>query len=316
MSGLANIALPAKVKPPRFAVIGLGALGRLYAASLRLSGFEVYGLSRHGKPCCYQFQPTQSQPNQQHKIELVPPPLNHPLDYLLLTTKAQQALSAVQQWRPQFGPQTTLILLHNGQGTLAPLTALLGTGQRILQATSSHGALRTGEQLIHSGQGQTIIGPGSGPELTDDQRQQLLDALNSALPPAIWQQQIQQALWLKLAINAVINPLTAIHQCRNGALQQAHFQPQIEQLLDELALLYQQLDVPLQREQLHPALNRVIHDTAENYSSMNRDLAAGRDTEIEAISGFLLHQARQQGLTLAGHQQLYQQICAKQQQPN
>lgn len=306
MSGPASIALPPRAEPPRFAIIGLGALGRLYAAALQQAGLEVYGLGRQAHTTChYQLQ----QGQRQQQIRLVPPPAHCPLDYLLLTTKAQHALSAVQQWREQLAPHSVLILLHNGLGTLAPLTALLGPEQTILQATSSHGALRAGDLLLHSGQGQTIIGPGSGPALESERRQQLLAALNSALPPACWQEQIEQALWLKLAVNAVINPLTALHQCRNGELRQPHHQQQIALLIDELAMLYQRLELGLTGPQLAQAVSSVIAATADNYSSMNRDLAAGRETEIEAISGVLLRTAAAQGLALAEHQRIYQQIC-------
>lgn len=307
MSGPANIALRPRAETPRFAVIGLGALGRLYAAALQQAGVAVYGLGRHTDAAChYQLQ----QGQQQRQIEIPLPSATCPLDYLLLTTKAQHALTAVRQWREQIAPHSVLILLHNGLGTLAPLAALLGPEQTILQATSSHGALRTGALLLHSGQGQTIIGPGSGPALDSERRQQLLAILNDALPTACWQEQIDQALWLKLAINAVINPLTALHQCRNGALRQPQHQQQIARLIDELALLYQRLELGLTRPQLAQAVNTVIAATADNYSSMNRDLAAGRETEIEAISGVLLRAAAAQGLTLAEHQRLYQQICA------
>ena len=57
-------------------------------------------------------------------------------------------------------------------------------------------------------------------------------------------------------------------------------------------------------------INGVIAATANNYSSMNRDLAAGRETEIEAISGVLLRTAAEQGIELPEHLRLYQQICA------
>lgn len=307
MSGPANTVLPPSAKPPVFAVVGLGALGRLYAAALQQAGVEVYGVSRQANATCHYLL---QQGERQQQVQLTPPPAHRQPDYLLLTTKAQHALTAVQQWRELFAPHSVLILLHNGLGTLAPLTALLGPTQTILQATSSHGALRVDEQLLHTGQGQTIIGPGSGPMLDKERRQQLLNALNTALPPASWQPEIEQALWLKLAVNAVINPLTALHQCRNGELQQPHHQQQIAQLVDELALLYERLALGLTRPQLAQTISHVIAATANNYSSMNRDLAAGRETEIEAISGVLLHAAATQGLALAEHQRLYLQICA------
>jgi ketopantoate reductase len=50
--------------------------------------------------------------------------------------------------------------------------------------------------------------------------------------------------------------------------------------------------------------------TAENRSSMLRDVESGRRTENHFITGALLREAQRRGLTLPTHQRLFQQIDA------
>ena len=48
--------------------------------------------------------------------------------------------------------------------------------------------------------------------------------------------------------------------------------------------------------------------TAPNYSSMQQDLVAGRPTEIDYITGYILREAQPLGLHMPLHQQLYDAI--------
>jgi 2-dehydropantoate 2-reductase len=98
-------------------------------------------------------------------------------------------------------------------------------------------------------------------------------------------------LWLKLAINAAINPLSALHKVKNGELAQAKYQIQIAALCDEITLIMQHLGFELESDRLINAVKHVIQQTRDNYSSMNRDLQAKRKTEINFINGYILEQA-------------------------
>ena len=55
---------------------------------------------------------------------------------------------------------------------------------------------------------------------------------------------------------------------------------------------------------------QVVDRTAQNYSSMQQDLANQRQTEIDYITGYLLQQAEQNGLELPRHRALYLKIKA------
>jgi 2-dehydropantoate 2-reductase len=92
----------------------------------------------------------------------------------------------------------------------------------------------------------------------------------------------------KLAINAVINPLTAIHRVTNGALLTAPLAEDTKRLTREVQALLRAGGADQIAEALPARVTEVCSQTAKNHSSMRVDVERGRPTEIEAIAGWLL----------------------------
>ncbi|KAF1024442.1 MAG: 2-dehydropantoate 2-reductase [Pseudomonas sp.] len=126
--------------------------------------------------------------------------------------------------------------------------------------------------------------------------------MNAAGIPHEWSTDILTRLWRKLALNCAINPLTVLHACRNGELQ-AH-QCEVATLCAELTDLLQCCGQPAAANDLHSEVERVIHATAANYSSMYQDVAAGRRTEIRYLLGYACQAAARHQLNLPHLQQL------------
>ncbi|MGL5739621.1 MAG: ketopantoate reductase C-terminal domain-containing protein, partial [Plesiomonas shigelloides] len=55
-------------------------------------------------------------------------------------------------------------------------------------------------------------------------------------------------------------------------------------------------------------VNQVIQATAENFSSMHQDITLQRASEIDYITGYLIHRAQAHGLAVPHHQALYAAI--------
>lgn len=136
----------------------------------------------------------------------------------------------------------------------------------------------------------------------------LSDVFDHALPSVGWSDAINKPLWEKLAINCVINPLTALNQCLNGDLAQEKYTSTIEQLIDEVCAVAKTKDINLSTEELSGSVNKVISATANNHSSMQQDIAQQRKTEIEYITGYLLAQAKIHKITAPANQALYEKI--------
>lgn len=297
----------------RGAIVGQGAIGLLAASQLALAGQPLPLLLR--PPASTQTIALTFSRGQQDAALMLSSQIRPPLDLLLLPVKAFAVLPALQQYLPLLQNDADIVLSHNGMGTLTDANALLLPTQKLWFASTTHGALKTApNRLRHTGLGQTSWGPvnqAAALAVQQNTAASLGQLMNTALGPATLCQDIQPVLWRKLAINALINPLTALHQSKNGALADARFAPQLAQLLSEFIQVASACGVPFAPAELAATVQQVIAATAENYSSMQQDFMLQRPDELDFITGYLLRRASEHQLTLPAHQQLYQQLCLR-----
>ena len=144
---------------------------------------------------------------------------------------------------------------------------------------------------------------------------------------------MQRLLWNKLAANCVINPLTALHRCLNGEIRQL---PDFEeryypQLLKEIARVYVGTTTAATRgvgggdgvseaafvvveTELREYVDAVIRDTANNRSSMLQDVAAGRLTEVDYLSGYVVRTGKSLGIETPVNEELWRAVQSLQQE--
>ncbi|KAJ1800955.1 2-dehydropantoate 2-reductase (Ketopantoate reductase) (KPA reductase) (KPR) [Coemansia sp. RSA 2399] len=275
---------------------------------------------------------------------------------LLITTKAHDVVQAYQSVKDRLDSQSTVVLLQNGMGTYeaiqreiySPLgqhrqhdkeTAASTELPSFVIGTNSHGCLRVpGERFVthHTAMAElrfavraSLHNPTSKlPQSTVE----ILSALGRMPLQASmvnWSELHQQML-LKLAANAVINPITALTDCRNGYLApQLHecdmrcvsrgYYDSMKSLLSsacaEIASIYARAHPQLQNELTAHALEEyvagVASATARNRSSMLQDIAAGMQTEIDWINGYLVGLGNQHGVPTPVNTLLYTLIKLK-----
>ncbi|MBJ6894662.1 2-dehydropantoate 2-reductase [Vibrio cholerae] len=282
-------------------VLGPGAVGSLWALHLHRAGHQVALWSRQSQPTL-ELQLDDSEPvlfsNQ--SLEILAN-----ADLLLITVKVWQVEAALLPLLPHLNRDTILLFMHNGMGAVEAISESLACFP-VLFATTTHGALKTTlNQVRHTGFGQTQVGPFNALGARCDF---IADVLQHALAPVTWSPDIQHALWRKLAVNCAINPLTAIHQCANGALVAPEFTPIITAILDEVTTVMQAEAISVEAEALRDGVYQVIQATAANLSSMHQDVFHRRPTEIDFITGYVVRKGEQHGIATPVNSELYQQI--------
>ncbi|WP_416305254.1 ketopantoate reductase family protein [Neptunicella sp. SCSIO 80796] len=286
----------------RLVIAGQGAIGSIVAAHCELQHIPYAVSTRLGKT--QQVDYLHHATGQQ--LAFTPPTLTtfKPSDILLLPLKAYQIIPCLDALT--LPASVPLILLHNGMGTLEQVQQRYPNHPVIAGITSYAAFRQQNGQVNETGQGTTQLGWIANPQAEIQTTvQQRFDSL---LGPCQWQHNIQLALWHKLAINAAINPLTAIHSIPNGALQQATFAPTISAICAEIAAVMGKLGLPQTADKLQQQVYAVINASAQNFSSMNRDIAAGRPSEIDYINGYIIRQATQLGIEVPVIKQLMTQL--------
>ena len=287
----------------KITVLGCGALGQLWLSALYQQGHDVQGWIRIAQPFCAVnvISPDGTALNRNM-------PTNDPQhlaqsELLLVTLKAWQVSGAVSALMPMLNDNCTLLLLHNGMGTVDELPA---NRFAILQGATTHAARHEGNAIMHVAAGTTHIGPVTprGAALSS-----LADTLHDALPDVAWHDNIRPSLWNKLAVNCVINPLTALHECTNGDL--IGYPQQIEQICQEVAQVMAIEGYEIHSESLLSFVYQVIDTTAANHSSMLQDIQHQRHTEIDYITGYVLRRGRKHGLSLPVNTRIFEHIKRK-----
>lgn len=288
-------------------IIGHGAIGLLWGHHLMATGHRVTFISRRQQlPASKQRFSSYDGVDSVNELSFIHQ-MPQDCDLVLVATKAYQVHDALAPFLAEI--TAPIILLHNGMGAVETLP--LSAHQQVILATTTHGALINENGLVHTGLGNTILGNYQG--LTETQLEHWQQLLNSALPTVEIHHNIQLPLLLKLAINCVINPLTALHQCRNGELLSSKFDSQINKLIHEIQQVISELEPnwPHNETSLKEAVLDVISATANNYSSMAQDIKYGRTTEIDFISGYLLKQAKLLGIDVIENEALITKINHK-----
>jgi 2-dehydropantoate 2-reductase len=114
--------------------------------------------------------------------------------------------------------------------------------------------------------------------------------------------------WLKLAINCVINPITAWYDIDNGLVNEAKFTDKIEKLLVEIVAVAKTQGVVLDKDELESTVQKVALTTAKNCSSMRCDILAKRKTEIDYINGYIHQIGQKNALATPENTKMWQAI--------
>jgi 2-dehydropantoate 2-reductase len=282
-------------------ILGPGAVGSLWATKFKLAGHNVslWGRSSNSEQLLQLDDNSAIRFSNQH----IPSVQN--ADLIVVTVKAWQVETAIEPLLPYISIDTIIMLMHNGMGTAQLIEAKLADNPLIV-ATTTHGAYKPSkEQVLHTGQGNTQLG---GFNSKGVQCGFLAEVMNHALPEVNWNPNINAALWTKLAINCAINPLTAIHQCKNGELAAPEFATELANITRELVEVMNKEQIKVDFDSLHTTVMQVVNATAANYSSMRQDVFHQRRTEIDFITGYLLKAAEKHHISTPENAKLYQRI--------
>lgn len=115
--------------------------------------------------------------------------------------------------------------------------------------------------------------------------------------------------WVKLVQNSLINPLSALANVPNGTLPDMPIWNLAPALLHEARTVARAAGIVLEPD-LDAQVVRLARATARNISSMLQDVRKNRETEIDAINGYLLRCATQYGIEIPVHRALVQLIHA------
>lgn len=162
-----------------------------------------------------------------------------------------------------------------------------------------HGVRRlSANEIVRSGSGRIVIGTTSA-----QQKINFFEVTPEDFP-ILETDDIIKAIESKLVVNTLVNPLTSVHRVTNGELISN------EMLYAQMVEIFNEVQEVLELENdelLHKTIE-ICKKTNENRSSMLQDFENGRETEVDAILGYILKQASEKGVEVSRCEALYRQI--------
>ncbi|EME38882.1 hypothetical protein DOTSEDRAFT_75555 [Dothistroma septosporum NZE10] len=285
---------------------------------------------------------------------------NEPIHNLIVTTKTIRTITALSSIKHRLNRDSTICFLQNGMGVIDDVNKELfpdeATRPTYVQGIVSHGANVPPEKVeqdpffvVHAGHGTiclgiiprrplsrppTPTGPGTdnSGEITERKMEDWAPSARYLIrtltrtpvlcavgftPIELLQLQLE-----KLAMNAIVNPLTCLLDNRNGhLLYNFPISRTMRLMLAEISLIIRSLpelkgipNVPhrFSAERLESLVVGICQKTKDNVSSMLADMRAGRKTEIEYMNGYIVRRGEEMGVKAVVNYAIMQTVMGKQ----
>lgn len=300
-------------------IVGAGAMGTLLHHRLQDSGLPSQLLCRgQGTRSIDLVDADQRVTYLAKGIESIAP--RH-IDALVLATKAGDLAGALSQVRSKLAFGAQVLVLANGLGFEKQLLAECENAS-FYRAISTAGAFtdKTGTIIVAS-RGQTSVGA-----LRPVVAQLSRNATTPTQTPPIksappwyeknfgmldewqWDLSIDRTAAKKFMINCIINPLTVIENCQNGALVLGPRGAILRRLCEETEPFARTVGLWDTQQTLISAVTSICERTASNRSSMLQDVSAGRPTEIRFLTAQLLDLASNWDVDLPLNRQVFDRV--------
>jgi 2-dehydropantoate 2-reductase len=212
-------------------------------------------------------------------------------DLALVTVKTYDTEAAARALAA--GDYGVVCSLQNGMGNEEILAGAVDAP--VLAGTATYGARLAGPGRVEwTGRGTITLGAWR-PADDAATAERVAAAFRAADLDAAATTDVRRRLWEKLAVNAAINPVTALARVENGALTAGPLAEVARTAAVETAGVARADGTDLDGGTARAAVETVARETARNRSSMLRDVARGRRTEIDAINGYVLDRAADTG---------------------
>ncbi|WP_345238776.1 2-dehydropantoate 2-reductase [Pontibacillus salipaludis] len=269
----------------RVAVVGAGAVGLLYAIKTQEAGHGVTLYVKRGEQMNLIHNKGIQLDDRSRVYDIHVKnamDLDDSFDLIIVATKQTHVKEVIEIVKKN-DISTPLLFLQNGMGHIDCLDEMVNsTAVGIVE----HGARKLSDRTVaHTGVGVTRI---AGITMKHEDLMTYKKELDSSHFPYKVENDWFEVMSDKLIINAVINPLTSVFKVANGeVVSNPNLYRIAKRLCEEACYVLGKVDVEYHLSRV----KKVALQTKENHSSMLEDIKNGRNTEIEAISGYLLKKA-------------------------
>jgi len=304
---------PTSTESLRIAVFGTGGVGGYFGGRLAQAGEDVTfiargehlraikakGLKVESMAGHFTISPAKAT-DEVNEIGAV--------DLVILGVKAWQVPEAARALKPFVRANTTVLPLQNGVDAVPQLVDEIGSDKVI------GGLCRIVSYVVEPGH---IRHAGFAPSITigelDNRRTKRITRIEELLKRADLDvtvaKDIQAALWMKFLFIASFSGVGAMANAPAGVLRSdAKWRAQIMNAMAEIYTLAHASGINLPPNAIETVMASVDALPEDATSSMQRDIAAGKPSELESQNGAVVRIAREAGVPVPTHELIYRTL--------
>lgn len=294
----------------RTAIVGPGAMGCLFAGLLAEQSHDVWLLDNDAvRAAAIAESGIRIEQGSESRavgvnITANPDDIGH-VAVVFLFVKAYDTAAAMQHALPLVDSDTTIVSLQNGAGNVEAIERAVARSA-IVRGSTAYGSTHLGVGHVrHAGTGSTAIA--AVDPSSEDRAVSVAGVLAEAGIEAQIGSNWLELVWHKLVINAAINPLAAVSDVANGRLvEDGGLRAMLVAAATEAGAVALAKGVRMG----DPAAEAeaVCLRTSDNIASMLQDVRQQRRTEIDAITGVVVSEARKLGIEAPTNEMLLTRV--------
>ncbi|MDN3547256.1 ketopantoate reductase family protein [Mucilaginibacter aquaedulcis] len=268
-------------------ILGLGALGSLYAAHLydmnpasvriiadadRIARFNKEGITINDKRYDFTYVSLGDE-------------VQAPADLIIIAVKAHQLARAIDDIKPFVNQDTTVISLLNGISSEEIIGAEIGMEHLLYAYGVGMDAVRTGNSVNYQFPGWIYFGEKNN-EVYSERVAAIKTLFEKAAIPFKIPVDMQRALWAKFMMNTGINQVSAVLKAPYGVFQ---LNKGARQLMvtaaNEVLTIGKKAGIGIDQTDMDAFLHIVDGLNPAGKTSMLQDIEAGRQSELDIFAG-------------------------------
>jgi 2-dehydropantoate 2-reductase len=293
----------------RILVMGTGGVGGYYGGMLAHAGNDVTFVARsqydalreNGLELRTQGKTINVKPA---KAVRNPSDAANP-DLVLFTVKTYDTASALEALKPAVGPETAVLTLQNGIDSPDQLAAALGA-ERVLAGVTYVAASQIEPGVVQENGFSRRIVFGELDGKISPRVERILDVMKKAELEAEASTNPRQAQWDKFVLVAPHATISSLNQVPIGVTRETpEAMALYATMVNEVKAVGEASGFTFAPDQAEKIVANFMGAPPGQVSSMQRDYAAQRRVELEALTGTVIRRGREKGVPTPSFEALY-----------
>ena len=285
-------------------MVGVGALGGVWAAKLASAGHEVWGIDASPETVAaiqkngVIVEDRVSSTSTATPIEITSEPAAAgTVDAIFVFVKHHQTRAAATAATPMVDAGTSICSLQNGWGNSDILASIFPDDQIVMGITYQSATVLAPGRVAHTASRPSFVGPYlPGGDL--ERAMVIASAMSASGMDATVPADITTEVWKKLILNCASLPTAALTRLRSAGLGAPGLLSDdvLDAIVREAVAVAQARGLPIELEERTEYVHRLLRGGGAGKASMLQDVEARRKTEIEAVNGAVVREADRLGV--------------------